>query len=138
MTSYVSVIGQYGKGQNGFETSNVTFTNYRHNIRFGYRDLDESAVTYSWKDLTPAPHNNIGTVRNPNMSNPKIVTDIYRKYEVTTQNGKCNTRSHVEALVDSNYKINIDPIFQEVVRQIKYHFPVPLANSRTRRGCQLF
>lgn len=50
LTTYISIIGQYGKGNKGFSSNPIVGGNLRPNIQWGYQNLDESKLKYSWFD----------------------------------------------------------------------------------------
>lgn len=109
LTQYVSIIGQYGNSTTTFDNATIATSNFRHNIRFTYRDLKENNNIQWLNDQntliarTGGPGDKVG--------DPKIVANKPIKYGVEVRNGKCKDTFTIDALVDSNYKITVTPKF---------------------------
>lgn len=114
LTPYISIIGQYGKGNAGFLKAGIVGGSLRPNIRWTYEELDETHLKYKWRDITVEDRGrgifpDSTTIMSDSTMSTTIKSKIPRPYEVAIRDSSCIFRDTIVALVDTNYKISATP-----------------------------
>lgn len=121
LTTFISTIGQYGKGNKGFATAPVQGSNIRPNIRWGYQNLDESKLKYTWFDANNPSRDISSLLKSPIQSTsdpryarykdsvPTFVVGDPMLFGVTVRDSNCSSVGTVLADIDSNFKVRVTP-----------------------------